>query len=182
MILGDSIAAGVPLDGDDRWWVRLQSLLADALPDRRVVVDSWAVPGSRVDVLESAARDQPALDSYDLAIVIEGVNDEAWTPLDTWKARYEAAIASIEGRGLTVIVGTPPPSFEHGAFAARYDPVVAALREIADDGRPLLDIASRWQADGAAIAAAYYSDLIHQGPVGQRLMAELALGIVVDAL
>ena len=110
LILGDSIAAGSPLTGDDRWWVRLASGLGSALPDHRVVVDSWAVPGSHVDVLESAARDQPALGSYDVAIVIEGVNDQTSLPIDAWRVRYEAAIAAIEGRGLIVVVGTPPPT------------------------------------------------------------------------
>jgi lysophospholipase L1-like esterase len=182
LVLGDSIADGVPLTGEDRWWVRLRSLLAEALPDRQIVVDSWAVPGSRVNVLASAAHDQPALDSYDLAIVIEGVNDAAWTPLDTWRAGYEAAIATIEQRGLTVVVGTPPPSFEDGAFATRYDPVAEALRGIAGDRRPLLDIAARWHADGASTAAGYYSDLIHQGAEGQRLMADLARDVVLPLL
>lgn len=182
VILGDSIASGVPLNGDDRWWVRLSSLLSAALPDRRVVVDSWAVPGSRVDLLESAARDEPALDSYDVAIVIEGVNDEIALPIDVWRSRYEVAIAAIERSGLVVVIGTPPPSFENGAFATRYDPTAAALREIAAGRRPLLDIAARWHADGAAIAATYYADLIHQGAVGQLLMAEMARDVVLEAI
>jgi lysophospholipase L1-like esterase len=182
VVLGDSIASGVPLSGEARWWVRLGSLLSAALPDRRVVVDSWAVPGSRVDVLESAARDQPALDSYDVAIVIEGVNDEIALPIVAWRSRYEAAIEAIERRGLVVIVGTPPPSFENGAFATRYEPTVAAVREVAAGRRPLLDIAARWHADGAPAAATYYSDLIHQSAVGQRLMAEMAREVVLEAI
>jgi lysophospholipase L1-like esterase len=182
LVLGDSIAAGSPLSGDDRWWVRLGSALATALPDRRVVVDSWAVPGSHVDVLESAARDQPALGSYDVAIVMEGVNDRTSLPIDAWRARYASAIAAIERRGLIVVVGTPPPSFEGGAFTASYDPIAAALREVAAGRRPLLDIAARWHADGATVAATYYSDLIHQGPVGQRLMAEMARDVVLRAI
>jgi lysophospholipase L1-like esterase len=182
VILGDSIASGVPLNGDDRWWVQLGSLLSAALPDRRVVVESWAVPGSRVDLLESVAHDQPALDSYDLAIVIEGVNDEVALPLDVWRLRYEAAIAAIERSGLVVVLGTPPPSFENGAFATRYDPTAAALREIAAGRRPLLDIAARWHADGAVVAAAYYADLIHQGAIGQQLMAEMARDVVLGAV
>lgn len=181
LVLGDSIASGVPLEGDDRWWVRLEATLGAALPNRRVVVDSWAVPGSRVEVLESAARDQPALETYDVAIVIEGVNDESITPLDVWRGRYEAAIDAIEGRGLIVVVGTPPPSFENGAFATRYDSTAEALREVAD-GRQLLDIAARWRADGATVAAAYYSDLIHQGEAGQQIMADMALPVVLKAI
>jgi GDSL-like Lipase/Acylhydrolase family len=182
LILGDSIAAGSPLSGDDRWWVRLAAGLGSALTDRRVVVDSWAVPGSHVDVLESAARDQPALGSYDVAIAIEGVNDETSLPIDAWRARYEAAIAAIEGRGLIVVVGTPPPDFEGGAFTTRYDPIAAALRDAAAGRRPLLDIAARWRVAGAAAAAAYYYDHIHQGTVGQRLMAEMARDVVLEAI
>jgi lysophospholipase L1-like esterase len=182
LILGDSIASGVPLSGDDRWWVRLGSVLSAALPDRRVVVDSWAVAGSRVDVLESVAQDQPALNSYDVAIVIEGVNDQIALPIDAWRARYEAAIAAIERHGLIVVVGVPPPSFENGAFATRYDPTAAALREVAAGRRPILDVAARWHADGVAVAATYYSDLIHQGAVGQRLMAEMARDVVLEAI
>jgi lysophospholipase L1-like esterase len=182
LILGDSIAAGSPLSGDDRWWVRLGSGLGAALPDRRIVVDSWAVPGSHVDVLESAARDQPALGSFDVAIVIEGVNDQTSLPIDVWRARYKAAIGAIEGRGLIVVVGTPPPSFEDGAFTTRYDPIAAALREVAAGHRPLLDIAARWRADGSTVAATYYYDLIHQSAVGQRLMAEMALDVVLEAI
>jgi lysophospholipase L1-like esterase len=182
VILGDSVADGTPLTGDDRWWVRLRALLGSALPDRHVVVDSWAVPGSRVDVLESAARDQPALASYDLAIVIEGVNDEVVMPIEAWRQRYEAAIAAIDAARLIVVVGTPPPTFDNGAFASRYDATAAAIRAIASEHRPLLDIAARWHADGAAVAATYYSDLIHQGPIGQRLMAELARDVVLEAM
>jgi len=183
LVLGDSIADGTPLTGDDRWWVKLGKLLQPDLPGQRIEVDSWAVPGSRVDVLESAARDQPALKSYDVAIVIEGVNDEIVASIAEWRPRYEAAISAIERTGLIVIVGTPPPNFENGTFATRYDPTAAALREVAAAGhRPLLDIAARWHADGAAKAATYYSDLIHQGAAGQALMADLARGVVLDVL
>jgi lysophospholipase L1-like esterase len=182
LVLGDSIASGWPLSGADRWWVRLGSLLSGALPGRRVVVDSWAVAGSRVDVLESAARDQPGLDSYDIAIVIEGVNDVIALPIAAWRTRYEAAIAAIERRGLIVVVGTPPPSFENGAFATRYDATAAALREVAAGRRPLLDIAGRWHADGSTVAATYYGDLIHPSALGQRLIAEMARNVVLEAI
>ena len=183
LVLGDSIAEGTPLSGDDRWWVQLRKLLEPDLDGRSVEVDSWAVPGSRVDVLESAARDQPALAGYDIAIVIEGVNDEIVLSIAQWRPRYEAAIGAIERQGPTVIVGTPPPNFENGTFATRYDPTAAALREVAAAGhRPLLDIAARWHADGAAKASTYYSDLIHQGPAGQALMAQMARDVVLDTV
>jgi len=182
LVLGDSIASGVPLAGNERWWVRLQSLLGAALPDRRVVVDSWAVPGSRVDVLESAARDQPAIDSYDVALVIEGVNDVGALTLDAWLARYKAAIADIEGHGLLVVVGTPPPNFGEGAFGSVYDRTAAAIRSLATGRRPVMDIAERWRADGPAIAATYYADLIHQNAVGQQVMAQMASDVIRGAI
>ena len=181
VILGDSIAAGWPLSGDDRWWVRLRSMLDAALPDRDVVVDSWAVPGSQVDVLESAGRDQPALGSYDIAIVIEGVNDELALPVDAWRPRYEGAIAAVERNGLVVVIGTPPPIFENGGFATRYDATAAALRDVAAAGRPLLDIAARWHADGPNVAVTYYSDPIHPGAIGQQIMAEMARDLVLGS-
>ena len=136
VVLGDSIADGTPLTGDDRWWVRLESLLGTELPDRTVVVAAGRSLGSRIDVLEAAARDQAALDSYDVAIVIEGVNDVGVMPLDDWRSRYEAVIERLEQRCLDVILGTPPPSIEGGVFGARYEPLIEAIRAVADPGRP----------------------------------------------
>lgn len=182
VILGDSIAAGVPVSDDERWWVRLEAQLQDAMPGRVVAVDNWAVPGSRVDVLESAASDQPGLDSYDMAIVIEGVNDEASSTIEAWARRYEAAIVEMEKRGLIVVVATPPPSFEDGAFMTRYDPTAAAIRDVAGGGRPLLDIARRFHDDGSAVAASYYADLIHLSSEGQRLLAEMAHNVLLQLL
>jgi lysophospholipase L1-like esterase len=182
LILGDSIAEGVPLVGNERWWPRLQALLATSLPTRSVEIDSWAVSGSQVDVLESAARDQPEVGTYDVAIVIEGVNDEHVIAAPIWQPRYEAAIAMLEAKGLRVIVTAPPPSYENGAFGTRYDLVAAAVREVATRGRPLLDIAARWRADGAAVAGAYYVDTIHQAGPGQILMSTMARDVVLEVL
>ena len=81
-----------------------------------------------------------------------------------------------------VIVTTPPPRFERGAFDPRYDGVAAAVRQVAGPERPLLDLALRWRADGAAKAAAYYADAIHPSVDGQRVMAALARDAVLDAL
>ncbi len=182
IVLGDSIGAGEPLEGEARWWVLLERLLAAALPDRDVAVDSWAVSGSRVDVLEAAVRDQQALDSYDVAIIIEGVNDTFFTPLDEWAARYTAALEALEHRGIRVIPTTPPPSLEDGQFKTRYDGVAEQVRQMVTPARPILDIAARWHADGAEHAAGYYADLIHQGPEGQRIMAEMAQEMVLQVL
>lgn len=179
VVLGDSIAYGTPLEGDDRWPSRLERLLKAEYPGRAVNVANWAVPGSRVDVLSAAATGQDALSTFDIAIVIEGVNDAAWTPLDTWRADYLAAISAMERRGLTVVIGTPPPTLETDQFTTQYDPTTNALRTIAGTSRPILDIAARWRRDGAPKAMAYYSDLIHQGPAGQVLMAEMARDVIL---
>ena len=179
VVLGDSIAYGTPLEGDERWPSQLERLLNAEYPCRAVDVANWAVPGSRVDVLSAAATGQDALSSFDIAIVIEGVNDAAWAPLERWRVDYLTAISAMERRGLTVVIGTPPPTLETDQFTTQYDPTTNALRAIAGTSRPILDIAARWRRDGAPKAMAYYSDLIHQGPVGQALMAEMARDVVV---
>src|SRR4029079_18084379 len=109
---------------------------------RFVTVANWAVPGSRVDVLV-AATTQASLATFDVAIVIEGVNDAAWTPLETWRADYLTAVSAMERRGLKVVVGTPPPTLVDGQFTTQYDPTTNALREIAGTTRPILDIAAQ---------------------------------------
>ena len=182
VVLGDSLGVGVPVQGGDRWWVRLGAALTESLPDRHVVVDDWAVSGSRIDILEAVARDQSALASYDIAIVIEGVNDQAVMAIHDWQPRFEAAITAIERRGPVVVVATPPPGFEDGAFITMFDPTAAALREVAGQRRPLLDIAARWRADGAAVASAYYVDIIHQSAAGQAVMAELARNVILGTI
>jgi lysophospholipase L1-like esterase len=180
VVLGDSIAAGVPLDGEDRWWMRMQDALGAALPGRQVAVVSWAVPRGRVNVLESAATDQPALKSFDIAIVIEGVNDVGRTPVDEWSKRYQAAVERMEARGLDVVVAAPPANFEHDAQQHRHDAVDEAVRAMATAERPLLDIAARFQADGDEAAASYYSDNLHQREAGQQVIAEMATDAVLD--
>lgn len=182
VVLGDSLAVGVPVAGADRWWERLGTLLRAARPDLDVVIDNWALSGARVDVLEAVAAGQPELGSYDLAIVIEGVNDEPFLSNEDWLARYEGAIAGIERRGVNVILATPPPSFEEGRFQTRYDRVADGVRQVAQRGRALIDIAAQWRAVGPSVAADYYADLIHQSTVGQRQIAELALGVVVHEI
>ena len=182
VVLGDSIGVGVPVEGDDRWWPRLRRLLEADMPGRTIEIDDWAVSGSQVDVLESVARDQPELPTYDIAIVIEGVNDLVARSVEAWGPRYEAAVAAMEARDVTVIVTTPPPSFENGTFGSRYDGLAAAVRAMAGPHRPLLDLATRWRADGPAIAAAYYVDSIHQALPGQIVMASVARNAVLQAI
>ena len=182
LILGDSIAFGTPLGADDRWDRRLADLLAAELPERRIDVDNWAVPGARVDLLEAALQHADALASFDVVVVIEGVNDIGPMSVDAWTPRYRAAIAGIEAIGPTVIVGTPPPTFEDGEFKTRYDGVAAAIRMLGRADRPVLDIAGHWREQGPKVASAYYADLIHQSAIGQAAMAEVALPLVLSAL
>lgn len=183
VVLGDSIGVGIPVEGDDRWWIRLRDALAADLPGRDVVIDNWAVSGSRVDVLESAARDQPDLGTYDIAIVIEGVNDLNDVSVDDWRPHYASAITALEAKGLVAILATPPPILENGAFGTRYDGTASAIRELAAAGsRPLFDIAARWRSDGATVAASYYVDTVHQSAAGQALMASMARDVVLAAL
>ena len=182
VVLGDSIGVGAPLSGDDRWWVRLRGLLEASLPGRTIAIDNWAVSGSQVDFLESAARDQPEIGTYDLAIVIEGVNDTYHTPAVAWRPRYEAAISMLEAKGLMVVVTAPPPLLDDGAFGTQFDATAAIVRAVAGAHRPLLDIAARWRADGPVLAGTYYADAIHQGPAGQRLMATMARDVVLETI
>ena len=182
VVLGDSTAAGVPLEGDDRWWKRMENALAAALPDHQVAVANWAVPRSRVDVLESAANDQPALESFDIAIVLEGVNDVGRTPVDEWSKRYQAAVERMEARGLAVVVAAPPPNFENGAMQDRHDEIDDAVRAMAKDDRPLLDIAARFREDGDKAAASYYFDSLHQDDAGQQVIADMATDVVLRLL
>jgi lysophospholipase L1-like esterase len=183
VVLGDSIGVGVPVEGDDRWWIRLRDALARDLPGRHVEIDNWAVSGSRVDVLQSAARDQPDLATFDIAIVIEGVNDLNDVSVEEWRPGYAAAITALEATGLIPILATPPPSFENGAFGTRYDGTASAIRELAASGsRLLFDIAARWRRDGATRAGSYYVDTVHQSAAGQALMASMARDVVLEVL
>jgi lysophospholipase L1-like esterase len=182
VVLGDSIGVGVPLTGDDRWWPQLRRLLEAALPGRSVVVDNWAVSGSQIDLLEAVAHD-PALASYDVSIVFEGVNDvQVDLPIAAWQPRYEAAIAAIEAGGSTVILATPPPQVSGEAFDPRFDALADAIRSLARSDRPTLDLAARWRADGAIAATSYYDDHVHQSAAGQARMATLARDVVLEAI
>lgn len=179
LVLGDSIAAGDPLQGDDRWSVTLQRLLAADRPEGVVHVCNAAVGGSRIEFLESSVAGRSDLGGYDVAVVIEGVNDDGFTPLEEWARRYAAAIAALEAKGLSVVIGTAPPTIVEGRFTERYGPIAEALRGIAaDGGRLLLDIERRWRDLGAEEAGPFYSDLIHQGPAGQAVMAEMAASLI----
>jgi lysophospholipase L1-like esterase len=179
LILGDSIAAGWPLTGPNQWWMRLREALTTALGDRQVMLQNLAVPGSGIATLEAAAAQREGVATHDVVLIIEGVNDNEVVPLEAWKGRYAAVVATLEEAGSRVVIGTPPPSFEDGGFRTRYLPIAAALRDIAGERVSLLDLDASFRADGASRAAAYYSDILHQTAAGQARMAELATPIVL---
>jgi lysophospholipase L1-like esterase len=182
VIVGDSLGVGAPLTGADRWWIRLQGALDAAVPGKRVRIDNWAVSGSQIDLLEWFAEDRASLSTYDIAIVIEGVNDARVSmPVEAWRPRYHRAVAAIAASGPSVVLMTPPPVFAGGQFGPSYDATIGAIRAVAGDG-PLIDLAARWREDGTTRAAAYYVDEIHQSAAGQAVMAQLALPVVLAAI
>ena len=180
LVLGDSIAAGEGAAGVDRWPSRLEALLRQDLPGRDVMVSNWAQGGSQINLLEDRVAELP-LGSYDVAIVITGLNDASVRPLDEWSPRYRAAIEQLEDAGLAVVIGTAPPALEGGAFTERFAAVADALRTIAGT-RPMLDLDQEWRALGVGTAGGYYVDAIHQNAAGQAVIAERAREVLVPIL
>jgi lysophospholipase L1-like esterase len=180
LVLGDSIAAGEGAAGVDRWPARLEALLRQDLPERNVMVSNWAQGGSQINLLESRVAELP-LGSYDVAIVITGLNDTTVRPLDEWSPRYQAAIEKLESAGLTVVIGTAPPAFEGGVFTDRFAAVADELRVIAGT-RPMLDLEKDWRELGAETAGGYYVDVLHQNAAGQAVIAERARSVLDEIL
>ena len=182
LVLGDSIAEGVPIPKRRPVVARLRQLLQAEPAGRTITIDSWAVSGSQIEVLESAARDQPELGTYDVAIVIEGVNDQHRLSADAWKPRYEAASRGIRGQGRD-------RHRHHPAAAVRGRRLRDALRRLRGRGpgrrragRACLDLAARWRADGPTLAGTYYVDSVHQSVAGQIVMAAAAHEVVLAAV
>jgi lysophospholipase L1-like esterase len=176
LVLGDSIASGEGAAGSDRWPARLETLLRTDFPGRTVIVSNLAQAGSQVELLERQIAELP-LEPYDVAIVISGVNDTSTRQIEQWAPRYAKVIDALEAAGLTVVIGTAPPTLEGGAFTDRYAQVAEELRTIAG-GRPMLDLAKDWLDLGVDTAGAYYADDIHQNAAGQAVIAEKARPIV----
>jgi lysophospholipase L1-like esterase len=179
LVLGDSIASGEGATGSDRWPARLETLLRTDVPERTVIVSNLAQAGSQVDLLERQAAELP-LEPYDVAIVISGVNDTNTRRIDQWAPRYANVIDALEDAGLTVVIGTAPPTLEGGVFTDRFAEVAEELRTIAGD-RPMLDLAQEWLDIGIDTAGDYYQDDIHQNAAGQAAIAERAR-VVVGAI
>ena len=182
--LGDSIAAGTYLSAPDRWTDQLEQILDSRLPKKGLTVTNRGAAGAEVDGLEAAVGRTDIRD-FDVAIVIEGVNDVGKTSIEDWAARYEQSVISLEAIGLEVVVGTAPPALRDGQFLDTYNETAARLRAIAGSKRTLLDIDARWRSLGAATVSGYYADLLHQTKSGQTAQAQLAadvlLGLVGDA-
>jgi hypothetical protein len=94
----------------DHWPARLEALLREDFPGRDVMVSNRAQGGSQVHLLESRVAELP-LGSYDVAIVITGLNDTTVRPLDAWSPRYTAAIEQLKDAGLIVVIGTAPKAY-----------------------------------------------------------------------
>jgi lysophospholipase L1-like esterase len=181
LVLGDSIAAGHPLQAPDRWSDVLERTLRLVQPSRVVEIRNLAKNATRVDFLASSIAAEPDLSKYRVAIVIEGVNDVGVTPLDDWARRYRTAVESLEASGVTVVVGTAPPAFAPGEFFDTYDQVATTLRTIAHErGRPLFDIDRQWSDLGPQAVEDFYADIIHQDAAGQITMADLAAPLVLS--
>jgi lysophospholipase L1-like esterase len=181
LVLGDSIAAGHPLQAPDRWSDVLERTLRVAQPARAIEVRNAARNAAKVDALESSIAAEPDLSRFGIAIVIEGVNDVGITPLDDWAGRYRTAVETLEARGVTVVVGTAPPAFAPGEFFDTYDRVATTLRTIAEErGRPILDIDRDWRDLGPAAVEGFYVDIIHQNVAGQAVIADLAGSLLLQ--
>jgi lysophospholipase L1-like esterase len=180
VVLGDSIAAGWPLDPPDRWSDTIQTTLQAARPERCVEVRNVAMVGSRIGYLESSIAAQADLATFQVAIIFEGVNDGGITAIDEWERRYAVAVQALEARGLTVIVATAPPLFVNNEFEGTFDELAAAQRSIAGrSDQPILDIERDWRDRGSEEAAGYYVDIIHPNAAGQAAIAAVAARLIL---
>jgi hypothetical protein len=177
VVLGDSIAAGEGATSiSARWWMRAQTSLRAALPQRSIVFNSYAMSGTGMDYLERSSSTVNEL-AYQAAVIIEGRNDDIDDA--SWMPRYAAVIARLEGKGLLVMIGTYPPDLRAGAFAliARN----GAIRTVAGATRPVLDFEKRWLQASPAEAAPWYSGDGHPSDAGQAVEAEVAHAVVLIA-
>ena len=175
VVLGDSIAAGTGATGDStRWWIRVQTALRAALPERSIVVKNSARAGTGVDYLERTATTVSTI-AYQAAVIIEGQNDNIDDA--SWKSRYAAVVTGLEAKGIVVIVGTYPPTLRAGAFVPTTR--TGVIRTLAGPKRPLLDFEQRWLQAGPTTAATWYFDEVHANDAGQEIQAEIALAVLL---
>jgi lysophospholipase L1-like esterase len=178
VLLGDSIAQGIGATMEStKWWIRTQTGLRAAVPERSIVLKSSAIAGTGLDDLERTAATVSPL-AYQVAVIIEGGNDQ----IDdgAWISRYSAVISGLESKGLIVVVGTYPPALRAGAFAPPGRN--SLIRPFAGAKRPLLDFEQRWRQAGPTVAAAWYSDDVHANDAGQAIEAEIALAVFLVLL
>jgi lysophospholipase L1-like esterase len=173
VLLGDSIAEGIGATTDStRWWIRVQTALRAAVPERSIVFKNAAIAGTGLDDLERTAATVSPL-AYQVAVIIEGGNDQVDD--GAWLSRYGAVISGLETKGIVVVVGTYPPALRAGAFAPAGRNTL--IRTFAGPKRPLLDFEQRWRQAGPTAAAAWYSDEVHANDAGQAIEAEIALAV-----
>jgi lysophospholipase L1-like esterase len=173
LVLGDSIAAADRIPVGRRWSAQLETVLRSGLDGFPVTVVNEARGGSGVELLERQAE-EIVLAGFDLVIIISGVNDAAMS-VAAWRPRYEAVVERLRDAGLAVVIGTPPPEHEEGAYTQRYAALADALRSIAGDG-PLLDLDRHWRESAAP--GSLHLDWIHPNEEAQAVIARLAADIV----
>jgi lysophospholipase L1-like esterase len=172
-VFGDSIASAA--------W---QKLLLDALRERdpsgSYSVSNFAKRATRLDYTErQVATFDPT--EYQLAIVIVGRNDYKYVWPDVAKvAAYEkrmrALIASLESKGLIVLMANAPPDFVDGAITDGTAKLAQLIRDVA--GPRLVDLEKlfRAQPDPARL----YTDFEHQSAAGAAIIAAEFLQQLVD--
>lgn len=164
-VFGDSIAAA-------DW----QKLLDDALkardPTGSYAVDDYAKRATRLDYTEQQVASFPAT-KYQLAIVIVGRNDYKYVwpvaaKIAAYRKRMAAVVASLEKKGLIVLLANAPPDFMNGAITEGTAKLAQLIRDVA--GARLVDLEQlfRDQPDPAPL----YSDFEHQSAAGQALIAD----------
>jgi lysophospholipase L1-like esterase len=175
VVLGDSIAAGTGATGDStRWWIRVQTALRAALPERSIVVKNSARAGSGLDYLERTAATVSPI-AFQAAVIIEGRNDQVDD--GSWLSRYTAVVTGLEAKGIVVVIGTYPPTLSAGAFVPTGR--TGVIRTLAGPKRPLLDFEQRWLQAGPTMSVAWYADEVHANDDGQAIEAEVAVAVLL---
>ena len=164
-VFGDSIAAA-------DWQDLLEAALKARDPTGSYVVVNYAKRATRLDYTEQQVASFPAT-KYQLAIVIVGRNDykHVWpdsVKVAAYQKRMAAVVASLEKKGLIVLMANAPPDFVDGAITEGTAKLAQLIRDVA--GARLVDLEQlfRDQTDPAPL----YSDFEHQTAAGQQLISD----------
>lgn len=108
LMLGDSSAAGLGAEQtEETVGGRLSELIAST--ERRVVLDSVAVSGSRASDLGPQVSRALVRGAPDIAVILIGSNDAThFTPLYELEEYIGEAVRRLRGAGSAVVVGTCP--------------------------------------------------------------------------